>query len=374
MARFVCWLRIPGRGAALLLGLIAAPIIFLVALRMGSTDSLPGVTFDAAPVLAKATGRQVTGSQPVSLTPTWDQGKDLYAPPWTGMVTAVDAAAGKPLKSGDTVAAINAVRRIAYATKTPFYRTIASGDTGPDVESLNEMLLGLGYMDALPSDPTRATYATSIGIRDMAKALGVPTATTTFDPAWVVWLPSSPFTPATLELVAGEQAPSPGSAIAAGQSTLTSATLAAANQRTLELDPSAKWVVIVNDKSFAIDASKQAVATDALADLTAVLPQPSSSDGGGANIGRGGPGGANTTSGIVQRATPLDAAAMPSTAVMTGEHGQLCAWLPDGKAYRAVDVTVADARAGITDVTGGIEPGEQLLATPGQVLAAPQCP
>jgi hypothetical protein len=33
---------IPGRGAALVLGLIAAPIIFLAALRMRSTDSLPG--------------------------------------------------------------------------------------------------------------------------------------------------------------------------------------------------------------------------------------------------------------------------------------------------------------------------------------------
>ena len=41
------WLHIPGRGVAVLLGLIAAPIIFLAALRMGSTDSLPGVTFDA---------------------------------------------------------------------------------------------------------------------------------------------------------------------------------------------------------------------------------------------------------------------------------------------------------------------------------------
>jgi hypothetical protein len=363
-----------GRGAALLIGLLAAPVIFLAALRMGSADSLPGVTFDSAPVLAKAKGRQVTGSQPVSLTPTWDQGKDLYAPPWTGMVTAVDASAGKPLKSGDTVAAINAVRRIAYATKTPFYRTIASGDTGPDVESLNEMLAGLGYMDALPSDPTRATYATSIGIRDLAKALGVPTATTTFDPAWVVWLPASPFTPASLDLVTGEQAPAHGTTVATGQSTLTSATLAAANQGTLEVDPSAKWVVVVNDKSFAVDAAKQAVASAALAGLAALLPQPSSSDNTGSNVGRGGPGGANTTSGIVQRATPLDAAAIPSSSVMTGARGQLCAWVPDGKQYRAVEVTVADARAGITDVIAGLHPGDQLLANPGQVLAAPQCP
>ena len=367
---------IPGRGAALLLGLIAAPIIFLAALRMGSTDNLPGVTFDAAPVLTKATARQVTGSQPVTLTPTWDQGKDLYAPPWSGMVTAVYASAGNPLKSGDKVAAIDAVDRIAYATKTPFYRTIASGATGADVESLNDMLVALGYMDALPSDPTLATYTTSLGVRGLAKALGVPTATTTFDPAWVVWLPASPFTPASLDLVPGQPAPSPGSTFAAGQSTLTSATLAAANQGTLAIDPAAKWVVVVNGKSFAVDAAKQAVASSALADLAAVLPQPSSPSNGGS--GGGAPnsfgGGQNTTSGIVQRARPLDAAAIPSTSVMTGAKGQLCAWLPDGKQYRAVDVTVADARAGITDVTAGVTAGEQLLANPGQVLAAPQCP
>jgi hypothetical protein len=175
-------------------------------------------------------------------------------------------------------------------------------------------------------------------------------------------------------LIVGQQAPTGGASIAAGQSTLTSAALGAANQDTLELDPSAKWVVVVNDKSFAVDAAKQSVATGALADLAAALPPPSSSGGGGAGIGRGGPAGADTTSGIVQRATPLDAAAIPSTAVMTGETGQLCVWVPDGSSYRAVDVTVAGARAGITDVTAGIAPGQQLLANPGQVLAAPQCP
>jgi hypothetical protein len=93
--------RIPGRGAILLLAPIAAPLIFFIVLRLGSTDSLAGVTFDDAPVLAKATARQVTGQQPVTLTPTWDQGKDLYAPAWSGMVTAVYAAAGKPLASGE---------------------------------------------------------------------------------------------------------------------------------------------------------------------------------------------------------------------------------------------------------------------------------
>lgn len=356
------------------MGIIAAPIIFLVALRMGSTDSLPGVTFDAAPVLAKATARQVTGSQPVTLTPTWEQGKDMYAPPWTGMVTAVYASAGKPLSSGDKVVAIDAADRIAYATKTPFYRTIASGASGPDVQALNEMLVALGYMDALPSDPTVATYATSLGIRNMAKALGVPTAATTFDPAWVVWLPSSPFPVATLSLVPGQQAPPPGTTIAAGQSTLTSATLSAANQGTLAIDPSAKWVVVVNGKSFPVDAAKLSVETSALAGLAAILPQPSASGSSGGAAPNSFGGGANTTSGTVQRAEPLNAAAIPSTAVMTGAKGQLCAWIPDGKQYRAVDVTVADARAGITDVTSGLTAGEQLLANPGQVLAAPQCP
>lgn len=364
---------IPGRGTALLVGLVVVPAVFLALLRMGSTDSLPGVTFDAAPVLAKATARQVTGAQPVTLTPAWDQGSDLYAPPWNGLVTAVYASPGQPLASGDRVVAVNAIDRIAYASPAPFYRSIASGASGSDVAALNQMLLDLGYIDDLPSDPTLATYATTAAVRDLASALDVPDATTTFDPAWVVWLPVAPFVPATVNLVVGQSAPGPGAVIASGESTLASATLSATNQGSLQVDPAAQWVVVVNGKSFPIDASKLTVSPSALADLAALLPQPSSAASD--NVARGGPpGAANAASGTVQRASPLDAAAIPSTAVMTGPDGQLCAWLPNGKDYRAVDVTVADARTGVTDVTSGVQAGDQLLANPGQVLAAPQCP
>lgn len=78
--------------------------------------------------------------------------------------------------------------------------------------------------------------------------------------------------------------------------------------------------------------------------------------------------------GIVQRATPLAVAAVASTAVQVGEGGALCAWLPDGRGYRAAPVTVAGARAGVTNVRSGLRAGEQVLSNPADVLEDPACP
>jgi hypothetical protein len=59
---------------------------------------------------------------------------------------------------------------------------------------------------------------------------------------------------------------------------------------------------------------------------------------------------------------------------MTNEKGTLCLWLAEGKAYRAVSVTVAGARGGVTNIASGLEASQQVLSNPAQVLDEPQCP
>ena len=41
---------------------------------------------------------------------------------------------------------------------------------------------------------------------------------------------------------------------------------------------------------------------------------------------------------------------------------------------RAAAVTLAGARAGVTNVASGLRTEDQVLANPAQVLGAPQCP
>lgn len=77
---------------------------------------------------------------------------------------------------------------------------------------------------------------------------------------------------------------------------------------------------------------------------------------------------------LIRRRTPLQALAIPSSSVMTNAAGTLCVWLPEDKGYRAVTVTIAGARGGVTNVATGLEASQQVLANPAQVLENPQCP
>ena len=59
---------------------------------------------------------------------------------------------------------------------------------------------------------------------------------------------------------------------------------------------------------------------------------------------------------------------------MTNPAGTLCLWLPEGKTYRPVTVSIAGARGGVTNIASGLDASQQVLANPAQVLDNPQCP
>jgi hypothetical protein len=83
------------------------------------------------------------------------------------------------------------------------------------------------------------------------------------------------------------------------------------------------------------------------------------------------------TDALIERETPLQSLAVPSTAIMANAAGDLCAWVADatdGRDYRPVAVTLAGSRAGVTDVVAGLSVGDQVLANPADVLADARCP
>ena len=351
--------RLPTPRAATLalLALLAVPLAVLAVLRLGSSDTLAGVTFDTSPVLATGTAREVLDAKPVSVALTWQKGAELAAPSWSGMVTGVSAKPGRPLKSGDTIATVDGIERVAFASDTPFYRPISSGMRGSDVATLHQMLHALGLLDSVPSNPDVANFTTTQAIRAFETQIGIDEPSGTFDPGWVVWLPANPFPLGSLGLAVGHPAPPAGTSIGAAVPVLLGATATSNDPAGLSLDPSVAWVLAVGGKTFRIDPGTASVTKDDLTALAAVAPPD-----------------AQTTTGAIQRAQALHAVAIPSTAVMSGAAGQLCVWLPAGGVYTARAVTLSGAQAGVTNVTTGLQPGEQLLVNPGDVLKQPQCP
>ncbi|MGK2965630.1 MAG: hypothetical protein ACSLFM_08475, partial [Tepidiformaceae bacterium] len=183
----------------LYLGVIVAPLAFLLGVRVFTEDELPGVTASSEPLVTQATDREVRDQQPLNLELEWTEGRELVAPDWDGTITAVYVAAGAEVTSGQRVVAVDGVDRFAFASARPFYRELRSGDTGADVVALNEMLVALGYLAAVPFDPAIYPYSTYQAVYNLEAALGIGRPTGVFDPGLVAWLPESPFAIATLE-------------------------------------------------------------------------------------------------------------------------------------------------------------------------------
>jgi hypothetical protein len=355
---------------ALLFAIVALPLLALAVLRLRPDDTLAGVTFDAMPVLQQPTPREITDEKPVRITPTWEKGPVLSAPAWSGLVLSVQAQPNTALKSGDRIALIAGIQRLAFASDQPFYRPIASGESGPDVAALHRLLQLTGSMTSVPSNPEQADFATTVAIRQLASTLGLPGTVSTFDPAWVVWLPADPFPLGTLDLHAGGMAPPAGAALGAAQPVLTGAAVAPLNQEPLTLDSAAEWVLTVGQTT--VDVSPTALAVDpkALASLAAALPPTTQS------APAAGATGANpsSASGTIRRKTALQVLAVPSQAVQSNLSGALCVWIADGTSYAARPVKLASARAGVSNVSGGIDAHAQVLVNPSAVLERPQCP
>lgn len=68
---------------------VGLPLAALAFARADSGNELPGVTFNAAPVLAAPVPRDIADDKAVKVIPTWAPGVSLLAPAWTGLVTAV---------------------------------------------------------------------------------------------------------------------------------------------------------------------------------------------------------------------------------------------------------------------------------------------
>lgn len=148
---------------------IAVPVLLAVALTARSERSVqsPPVTsawVPAGDVLGEL-DRKVVAVGTLGAAPP------LLAPAWTGLVEQVDLRPGQPLRSGEVVAIVSGIPRMAVHTSRPFHRTLTYDDRGTDVAELNTWLRARG-LEASEGD--RFGGATRRGVRALRRELGVP--------------------------------------------------------------------------------------------------------------------------------------------------------------------------------------------------------
>lgn len=285
----------------------------------------------------------------------WQDGPTLYAPTWSGTVGAVWVEPG-PVRSGDRIASIDGVVRLAVHTPQPFFRPLSSGDRGVDVVWLHDVLITFGYLAAAPTDNDRVGPVTRRAIAALAENLGVLEPVEVFDPAWFVWLPTEQLEVATVALRAGAPAPPAGTPVAAGAPELASVDLERVDGGPLTLESGTRYVLQIGDVTLSLDGTTGELDGKDLAKLSRVVAPATES-----------------ASGSVRLAEPLTLWALPASAVMAGADGRLCVWIERGDAYEPMNVEVVGGRAGVAFVRPGAT-SAAILENPADILNEPACP
>lgn len=204
MKRLASWIAL----AALIVVPLAGAIAFS-AVQAGAPQSLV-----PAPVAILQRPSTVTddGSMDATITATLKPGVAVTAPAWQGgTITRVDVQPGAVVSTGSAVLSIDGVERIAVASPEPFHRALAVGAKGDDVLALEQALHAMGLFDA---DADRQfDAATSKAVAALEARIGVPSSTGTFDPLWIIWLPSEGIVAQTVDVAVNGVVPSQGATI-----------------------------------------------------------------------------------------------------------------------------------------------------------------
>jgi hypothetical protein len=272
----------------------------------------------------------------------WSTPATVLAPVGSaGVVTRSACVAGGVVRNGDAVIQIDGIDRLAFASTIPFFRALAEGDQGEDVDELRRVLAVAGD----PGTPFDARLADAVATLNVTT--GRPGAGPAFDPSAIVFLPSDP-------LPVGSCDAAVGTAVAAGEPILTAASTPVALRITV--DPAdvavGPMVGTLNGTTFELAAAGD--------DRTLVATDPSVVAGLGLTPPLEGTA-APPAEIAVALATPVDAAIVPASALLaTGDRTCLLTGTPDDFELRPV--VVLDARLGRVEVAPAAGADDEPLA------------
>lgn len=301
----------------------------------------------------------------------WASTSGLVAPAWSGLVTNVSTRPGSTINSGDVVASVNGVKRIALHTTVPFHRPLSRGDRGTDVQALNRYLKSRKWPHA---ESRSFTEATERGVRRLAQWLGASGAAGRFDPAWVLYLPTESLEVPMLRLTVGSPAPAQGTALVPSSARLQSATLVTAgllfSQSSQPAAPDATDSGSLPNPTIPDEFTFVAAEGDILSVSGTPVPmEPPGSDLPDsslpllerlvANTGQ------DHLGGVIARELYEASWVVPAASVFASPDGVTCVLFRLEDTVTGIPVQVTGASAGSSTVTGP-------LAEAGQVLVSPE--
>ncbi|MGH8873744.1 MAG: peptidoglycan-binding domain-containing protein [Acidimicrobiia bacterium] len=302
-------------------------------------------------------------ARPVQADLTWSEPLVVPSPGFSGLVTAVFAVAGEPLGQGDPVLAIDDVLRVAVVTERPFFRGLSVGDSGPDVERLQAVLVRLGYLSGEVDG--RFGSATAAAVRALAEAAGVSRPDGSFDRSLVVWLPAGLVVPEAIHTKVGEVAPSQGEPLVTARPEVLGVLLRAEGD--LDLEPGLMYVLDLGEAAIPIDPATLDTDPSGRQRLTETQPPPATSGEGAGDT--------TTVEGILRLARQETVYAVPASAVVVTEQGGACIWLAaDGGGYRPLEVEiVSGSPAGQTLLRPWSDGSSRVVVNPGLLPDGRMC-
>lgn len=218
----------------------------------------------------------------------------------SGTLTALTISQGEEVVHGQTVMTVDAKEVIAYTADAPLYRDVTRRLEGADIETAQQLLADLGYLDGTV-DGT-AGYDTEQAIKKFNQAHGYGKSNTILSRDALVWLGSGPVTVGEMAVAVGD-AVSPGTELF----TTTASMAAIAVTEAVALPQSGDLELDVLGVTAPYTAGSGAVTEpDAVAELAAAI------------------GSAGEGVGAIRLVTPETVGAIPASAVYSDETGATC--------------------------------------------------
>jgi peptidoglycan hydrolase-like protein with peptidoglycan-binding domain len=328
------------------------PGMLLVAVVVARSDDPSPLTgdVDPQPLVVEVTDSTRFDQYRVALTVNSTPPPVLRAGDVTGRVTDVFMAPGGMLVSGRSVIEVEDVARLAMVADGPLWRDLGSGDDGPDVERLQRFLTELGYD---PGDIDGAVGGgTLVAIRAFNKDYGWGQPLNVFRSSAVIWIGETDFSVGEVLVASGDLLDGAGE-LASGPERVESVTVREPPDAATTVD--AEWVLIVGDKSVPYIVGSRIIDDPEHAQVVADAVGDSEEPGG-----------------TVQLREPRQITVVPATAVVTGEAGGRCVYVPDLSGF--VPVAVELVGGGVATVELPVSfTHKAVLANPREVIEAAPC-
>lgn len=338
------------RFAIAIVVLVVVPAAGLVWVQSQTADRLVELEPEPVALVIPVEERLDESQVAVSILGTWGESVGVVAPDWFGTVSGVSVQVGSEVASGDVVALIGGIDRMAWLSDAAFWRPLVVRDSGDDVAELQSMLTGLGFFEGEVDGVFGRDL--EVSVKAWEASIGVVRPTGRFEPGYVVWFPEPEILVASVGLVNGAPAPGAGSVVLESAVPLSAVTLIDQDGRTVA--PEGVWVLQVDDVQ--VEMVDGVVSPDGLEALGLVLDPEG-----------------NPSSGRIRIAEPTLEITIPATAVVAAADGSLCVYVPAGAEYEIRVITVGSGRVSTVDVSSGLAAGDEVLANPADMFDAPVC-